>query len=104
MPKALRPGLDRGATLLIGSKAPIIKGAYLSWVLVPFMKMEPPYTEVKELLRKIWDWWDENGRTRERVAELIERVGLRKFLRAIGLKPVPQMVYRPRANPYVFFD
>jgi len=104
MPKALRPGLDRGATILIGGKAPIIKGAYLSWVLVPFMKMEPPYTELKELIGKIWEWWDENGRVRERVAELIERVGLKTFLRAIGLKPVPQMVYRPRANPYVFFD
>jgi sulfite reductase alpha subunit len=104
MPKALRPGLDRGATILIGSKAPIVKGAYLSWVLVPFMKMEPPYTEFKELVGKAWEWWDENGRTRERIAELIERVGLKTFLRAMGLKPVPQMVYRPRANPYVFFD
>ena len=104
MPKALRPGLDRGATILIGSKAPIIKGAYLSWVLVPFMRMEPPYSELKELIEKIWEWWDENGRTRERVAELIERVGLKTFLRAIGLKPVPQMVYKPRSNPYVFFD
>jgi sulfite reductase alpha subunit len=104
MPKALRPGLDRGATILIGSKAPIVKGAYLSWVLVPFMRMEPPYTEFKELVGKAWEWWDENGRTRERIAELIERVGLKTFLRAMGLKPVPQMVYRPRANPYVFFD
>jgi len=104
MPKALRPGLDRGATLLIGGKAPIIKGAQLSWVLVPFMRMEPPYDEVKELLRKIWDWWDENGRTRERVSELIDRLSLKIFLRAIGLKPVPQMVYRPRSNPYIFFD
>jgi len=104
MPKALRPGLERGATILIGGKAPIIKGAYLSWVLVPFMKMEPPYDEAKELLRKIWEWWDENGRSRERVAELIERMGLKTFLRAVGLKPLPQMVFKPRANPYVFFD
>ena len=104
MPKALRPGLDRGATILIGSKAPIIKGAYLSWVLVPFMRMEPPYTEFKELVGKAWEWWDENGRTRERIAELIERVGLKTFLRAMGLKPLPQMVFRPRSNPYVFFD
>jgi sulfite reductase alpha subunit len=104
MPKAIRSGVDRGATLLIGGKAPIIKGAYLSWVLVPFMKMEPPYSEVKELLRKIWDWWDENGRTRERVAELIERLGFTNFLKAVDLKPSPQLVFRPRSNPYVFFD
>ena len=102
MPKAIRPGIDTGASILVGGKAPIIKGAYLSWVLVPFMKMEPPYDEVKDLLRKIWDWWDENGRTRERLAELIERVGLKTFLNELGIKPVPQMVYKPRSNPYVF--
>jgi sulfite reductase alpha subunit len=103
MPKALRPGLDCGATILIGGKAPILKGANLSWVLIPFIKLEPPYTEIKDLLLKIWDWWDEHGRTRERVAELIQRLGLKTFLRAVGIKPVPQMVYQPRANPYVFF-
>jgi sulfite reductase alpha subunit len=103
MPRAVRPGVDTGATILIGGKAPILKGAFLSWVLIPFIKIEPPYTEIKDLLAKIWDWWDENGRTRERVAELIERVGMRTFLKAVGLKAVPQMVYQPRANPYVFF-
>ncbi len=103
MPKALRPGVERGATVLIGGKAPIIKGAYLSWVLVPFMKMEPPYNELKELLDKIWEWWDEHGRTRERVGELIDRLGLARFLRDVGLKPAPQMVFQPRSNPYVFW-
>lgn len=103
MPKALRPGLDKGATIMIGGKAPLVKGAYLSWVLVPFIKMEPPYSELKGLIEKIWEWWDENGRTRERLAELIDRVGLANFLNAVGLKPLPQMVFRPRANPFVFF-
>jgi sulfite reductase alpha subunit len=103
MPKALRPGVDRGATLMIGGKAPIVKSAYLSWVLVPFMKMEPPYTEFKELVLKLWDWWDENGKSRERIGELIDRMGMGQFLRDVGLKPAPQMVYRPRANPYYFW-
>ena len=104
MTKAIRPGLDRGATILIGGKAPVVKGAMLSSVIIPFMKMDPPYTEVKELLRKIWDWWDENGKPRERVGELIEKVGMRVFLKAVGLKPAPQMINRPRSNPYVFFS
>jgi sulfite reductase alpha subunit len=103
MSKAIRPGLDRGVTILIGAKAPIVKGAMLSSVIVPFMKVEPPYEEMKDLLRKIWDWWDENGRPRERVGELIEKVGMRTFLKAVGLKPVPQMIKAPRTNPYVFF-
>ena len=103
MPKALRPGVEKGATIMIGGKAPIVKSAYLSWVIVPFMKMEPPYTEFKELVEKLWDWWDENAKSRERIGELIDRLGMGNFLRAVGLPPVPQMVYRPRANPYFFW-
>jgi sulfite reductase alpha subunit len=103
MPKALRPGAERGATLLIGGKAPIVEGALLSWVIVPFMKIEPPYKELKDLILKIIDWWSENGRSRERVGELIKRVGMRTFLRAVELPAVPQMVKAPRSNPYVFF-
>ncbi len=103
MPKALRQGKEKGATLLIGGKAPILQGALLSTVIVPFMKMEPPYSELKELLAKILDWWDENAKSRERIGELINRVGMRTFLRAVGLKPVPQMIKNPRTNPYVFF-
>jgi sulfite reductase alpha subunit len=104
MPKALRPGLDQGATILLGAKAPIVQGALLSAVLVPFMKLEPPYTELKDLVDKIWEWWDENGKNRERVGELIQRMGLRTFLEAVGLEPHPDMVLHPRANPYVFYD
>jgi sulfite reductase alpha subunit len=104
MTKALRPGVDTGATLLIGAKAPIVQGALLSSVLVPFMKLEPPYTELKNLLAKIWEWWDENGKARERVGELIQRMGMRNFLAAVELEPHPDMIFHPRANPYVFYD
>ncbi len=37
MPKALRPGKEKGAVILIGAKAPIMQGALLSSVLVPFV-------------------------------------------------------------------
>ena len=103
MPKALRPGKEKGATILVGGKAPIVQGALLSWVIVPFMKLEPPYAELKDLIERIIDWWDENGKSRERLGELIKRVGMRVFLRAVGLPAVPQMVKAPRTNPYVFF-
>jgi sulfite reductase alpha subunit len=104
MPKALRPGVDKGATILVGGKAPIVHGALLSWVIVPFMKLEPPYTEFIDLVRRIWDWWDENGKMRERLGELINRLGMRNFLKAVDLPPVPQMIRAPRANPYYFWD
>lgn len=103
MPKALRPGQEKGATLLIGGKATILRSAFLGWVIVPFMKLTPPYDELKQLADKIMDWWAENGKNRERIGELIYRVGMRTFLKEVGLPPVPQMVFRPRANPYVFW-
>ena len=104
MPKALRPGKDRGATLLIGSKAPIIEGALLSSVLVPFIKLEPPYDELYDLVDKIWDLWGEEGKNRERVGEFIQRVGMGAFLDEIEVDPIPEMVAHPRENPYVFYE
>ena len=103
MPKALRPGKERGATLLIGAKAPIVQGALLASVLVPFVPAEELMDTIKELVSRIWDFWDENGKNRERVGELIQRVGMSNFLDAIGLDPIPQMVSAPRDNPYIYF-
>ena len=80
MPKALRPGKERGATLLLGAKAPIVQGALLSSVLVPFVPAEELMETMKELLSRIWEFWDEHGKNRERVGELIQRVGLANFL------------------------
>jgi len=102
MPKALRPGKDRGAAILIGSKAPIMQGALLSSVLVPFVPADELLETMQELLRRVWEFWDEYGTNRERVGEMIQRVGLPNFLDGIGLDPVPEMVSAPRDNPYIF--
>lgn len=103
MPRALRPGLDTGASILVGAKAPILEGAQMGSVIIPFIKMEEPYDEFKEFVEKMWDWWDENGKNRERIGELIQRVGLSTFITAVDLKPIPQMVKEPRSNPYIFY-
>ena len=104
MPRALRPGVDTGATILVGAKAPILEGAQLSSVVIPFIKMEAPYEEFKEFVEKMWDWWMENGKNRERLGELIQRLGLQEFLKATELTPDPRMVNTPRYNPYIFYD
>ncbi len=103
MPKALRPGTDRGAVLLIGSKAPIVEGALLSSVLVPFMKLEPPYKPLKDLIDNLWEFWGEYGKGRERIGELIQRVGLANFLESVGVELTPDQIAHPRENPYVFY-
>ncbi|HMK55511.1 MAG TPA: dissimilatory-type sulfite reductase subunit alpha [Dissulfurispiraceae bacterium] len=103
MGKALKGTGEKGATILIGSKAPFVVGATLSWVIVPFIKMEPPYTDFFDLIRKMWEWWDEHGKNRERIGELIIRRGMREFLEYIGLDPLPQMVKEPRRDPFWFW-
>lgn len=103
MPKALRPGKDTGATILVGGKAPILEGALLAHVLFPFVKMEAPYTFLKEFADKAWDYWDENAKFRERFGEMINRIGMRVFLKAMDIKPTPEMIAHPRTNPYVFW-
>ena len=102
--KALKPGKDRGACVLLGSKAPIVEGALLSSVLIPFWKVEPPYQDLKDLVERIWDVWGEDGKNRERVGEFIQRVGMGNFMEAIELDPIPEMIEHPRENPYIFYE
>nr|MBC8413858.1 dissimilatory-type sulfite reductase subunit alpha [bacterium] len=103
MTKALRPGKERGATILVGSKAPIVVGSLLSWVIVPFIKAEEPFEEVTELIENIIEWWDDNAKPRERIGELLEVKGMRPFLEAINVPPQPQQVREPRKDPFFFW-
>jgi sulfite reductase alpha subunit len=104
MPKALRPGKERGATILVGGKAPILEGAQLASVVVPFMPMKAPFSEIKEFIQKLWDVWGENGNNRERIGEFMLRVGVGNFMESIGEAPNPNMVMHPRENPYIFYE
>jgi len=103
MPRALRIGEDTGASILFGAKAPILEGAQLSTLTIPFMKIEEPYDELKGLIEKVWDWWSEEGRNRERLGELMQRMGFQKFLEVCELKADPRMIREPRSNPYIFW-
>jgi sulfite reductase alpha subunit len=104
MPRALRIGDDRGVSILAGAKAPILDGAQMGSLIVPFMKAEAPYTQIKEeVIEPIWDWWMEEGKNRERLGELMKRQGLQKMLEMMGREPDARMVQEPRHNPYIFW-
>jgi len=105
MPKALRPGKEQGATILMGAKAPILDGAQLGTMIIPFIKMDPEndFEELVDVIEKCWDWWMENGKNRERLGETMQRIGLPTFLRIMEVEPIPQHVKEPRTNPYVFW-
>ncbi|MDZ7642211.1 MAG: dissimilatory-type sulfite reductase subunit alpha [Desulfurivibrio sp.] len=105
MPKALRPGADQGASIMMGAKAPILDGAQLGTLIVPFIKMDPDneFEELVDVIEKCWDYWMEYGKNRERLGETIQRIGLPAFLRIMEIDPIPQHVQEPRSNPYVFW-
>jgi len=105
MPRALRPGKDTGCSILAGAKAPILDGAQMGTLLVPFMEVnkEDEYSKIKELIENIWDWWMEEGKNRERLGELMKRQSFQKLLEVTGLDPDPRMVQEPRHNPYIFW-
>jgi len=104
MPRALRIGDDRGCSILVGAKAPILDGAQMGSLLVPFIKVEEPYDEIKEVIEAIWDWWMEEGKNRERLGELIKRQGFQKLLQMTNIDAIPQHVQEPRTTPYIFWN
>jgi sulfite reductase alpha subunit len=104
MPRALKVGLDTGVSILFGAKAPILDGAQMSVLTIPFMECEAPYDTIKEVVEKIWEWWPEEGKNRERLGELIQRQGIAKLLKILEIPPMPQMVKEPRSNPYIFWN
>jgi len=103
MPRALKPGVETGVSILFGAKAPILDGAQMSVLTIPFMECEAPFDNIKEVVEKIWDWWPEEGKNRERLGELIQRQGIAKLLEVLEIPPMPQMVKEPRSNPYIFW-
>ena len=103
MPRALRPGTETGVSILFGAKAPILDGAQMSVLTIPFMECEAPYDNIKAVVEKIWEWWPEEGKNRERLGELIQRQGIAKLLEVLEIPAMPQMVKEPRSNPYIFW-
>ena len=79
-------------------------GGGISFVLVRFVPAEELMETLKEPIPRIWDFRDEYGNNRERVGELIQRVGLPAFLDGIGLDPMPETISAPRDNPYIVYQ
>src|SRR3989344_1370636 len=99
MTKALKPGNDKGITLLMGGKRTLKIGDTFGTVIVPFMKLETDadYERIREIAANSIDFWAENGLEHERCGEMIERIGLANFLEGIGLEVDPNMINHPRA-------
>jgi sulfite reductase alpha subunit len=106
MNKALSPGNDKGASILIGGKRTLKIGDLMGTVIVPFMKLEDDddFEAIEELAGEVIDFFAENALEHERTGEMIERIGLVNFLEGIGVEVDPNMISSPRSNSYVRMD
>ncbi|RLA37452.1 MAG: sulfite reductase, dissimilatory-type subunit alpha, partial [Gammaproteobacteria bacterium] len=106
MTKALAPGDDKGASVLIGGKRTLTIGDLLGTVIVPFMslKTDEDYEALNDLGGRVIDFFAENALEHERTGEMIERIGLANFLEGVGVDIDPNMIEHPRTNPYVRTD
>ena len=106
MTKALKPGKDRGVTVLIGGKRTLKIGDTMGTVVIPFKRLatDEDYESLKELAHTIIDFWAENGLEHERCGEMIERIGLVNFLEGIGIEVDPNMITHPRTGSYLRMD
>jgi sulfite reductase alpha subunit len=106
MNKALSPGDDRGASILIGGKRALKIGDMMGTMIIPFFKLQTDedYDKLVEFGRNLIDFFAENALEHERVGETMDRIGLPAFLEAIGVEPDPNMVNHPRTSCYVRTD
>lgn len=106
MTKALSPGDDKGASILIGGKRTLKIGDLMGSVIVPFMKLktDEDYEELKALGERVIEFFAENALEHERIGETIDRIGLHNFLEGIGVEIDPNMINHPRTNSYVRID
>ncbi len=106
MTKALSPGDDKGATILIGGKRSLKIGDQFGSVIIPFFKLETDedFEKLTELAETVIEFFADNALEHERVGETIDRIGLPAFLEGIGVEIDPHMLAHPRTNSFVRTD
>ena len=106
VPKALHPGDDKGATILMGGKRTLKIGDLMGTVIKPFVKLETEedWDYLVDLAERTIDFWADNALEHERCGEMIERIGLENFLDGIEEDVDVHMVAHPRESSYVRTD
>lgn len=106
MTKALSPGDDRGASVMIGGKRSLKVGDMMGIMIKPFIKLETEedFEELEEFAEECIEFFADNALEHERIGETIDRVTLPAFLEAVGVEANPNMVNHPRTSSYVRMD
>lgn len=106
MTKALSPGDDRGASVMIGGKRSLKVGDMMGIMVKPFVKLDTDedLEELEDFAETCIEFFADNALEHERVGETIDRIGLPSFLEAVGVEADPNMVNHPRTSSYVRTD
>ncbi len=106
MTKALSPGDDRGASIMIGGKRALKIGDLMGIMIKPFIKLETEedWEELEDFAETCIEFFADNALEHERIGETIDRIGLPAFLEAVGVEADPNMVNHPRTSCFVRTD
>ena len=106
MTKALSPGDDRGASIMIGGKRSLKIGDLMGTMIVPFMKLETDedFEKLEDFAEEVMEFFADNALEHERIGECIDRIGVPAFLEELNIPADPNMVNHPRTSSYVRTD
>lgn len=96
---AIKPGDDRGFAITAGGKMKGRYGPMKGKVIFPFIKASPPdYPELVQAFERLCAVYDEHGKKKERIGDMIQRLGFDKFLELCGVEPTTMHFTTPRRN------
>ncbi len=106
MTKALSPGDDRGASVMIGGKRSLKVGDLMGTMIKPFIKLETDedFEALEDFAEECMEFFADNALEHERIGECIDRIGVPAFLEAMNIEADPNMVNHPRTSSYVRTD
>lgn len=98
---AIKPGDDRGVAITAGGKMKGKMGPMKGKVIFPFVKATPPdYKELVEAYNKLCEVYDEHGKKKERIGDMIHRLGFDRFIELCGVEPSTMHFTSPRRNTF----
>lgn len=98
---AIKPGADRGVAITVGGKMKGKFGPMKGKVIFPFVRVTPPdYKELVQAYDKICDVYDEHGKKKERMGDMIQRMGFDKYLELLEVEPSSMHFTSPRRNTF----
>ncbi len=106
MTKALSPGDDRGASIMIGGKRSLKVGDLMGTMIKPFIKLETEedFEALEDFAEEVMEFFADNALEHERIGECIDRIGVPAFLEALDIPADPNMVNHPTTSSYVRTD